>query len=90
MASGSGTTWSKEETLKLIDVWGQETIQKQLQECKRNQGVYEVVAQEMREDGYDRTYQQCRDKIKKLRAKYKKREGQTRENWGRKNNLGVF
>ena len=30
MASGGGATWSKEETLKLIEVWGQETIQEQL------------------------------------------------------------
>ena len=37
---------------------GQETIQKQLQECKRNQTVYEEVAKEMREAGYERTYQQ--------------------------------
>ena len=87
MSTGAGTTWSKEETLKLIEVWGQEAIQKQLQECKRNQTVYEEVAKEMREAGYERTYQQCRDKIKKLKGEYKKekdkqgRTGEGRTSW---------
>ena len=87
MSTGAGTTWSKEETLKLIEVWGQEAIQKQLQECKRNQTVYEEVAKEMREAGYERTYQQCRDKIKKLKGDYKKekdkqgRTGEGRTSW---------
>ena len=80
MSPTAGSTWSKEETLKLIEIWGQEHIQKQLQECKRNQTVYtyEEVAKEMREAGYERTYQQCRDKIKKVKGEYKKE------------NMGVF
>ena len=44
----------------------------QLEDCKRNQVVYEKIAKELHEAGYDRTYQQCRDKIKKLRGEYKK------------------
>ena len=73
--SAPGSTWNKEEILKLIEIWGQEHIQRQLQECKRNQSVYEEVAKEMREAGYERTYQQCRDKIKKLKREYKKEKG---------------
>ena len=34
MACTAGATWSKEETLNLIEIWGQETIRKQLQEYK--------------------------------------------------------
>ncbi len=82
MASTSGTTWSKAEILKLIALWGQEHIQRKLQECKRNQAVYEEIAKEMREAVYERTYQQCRDKIKKLKGEYKKekdRHGKTGE-----------
>ena len=44
----------------------------QLEDCKRNQVVYEKIAKEVHDAGYDRTYQQCRDKIKKLRGEYKK------------------
>ena len=71
-SGSSGTTWSKAETLLLISIWGQERIQKKLQECKKNQSVYQEVADEMKDGGYDRTYQQCRDKIKKLKVEYKK------------------
>ena len=72
MASASGATWSKAEILKLISIWGQEEVQQKLQECKKNKSVYEIVAKEMKEAGYDRTFQQCRDKIKKLKVEYKK------------------
>ena len=68
----SGATWSKEETLKLIDVWGNDTIQAQLQDCTSNQKIFKKVARDLNEAGYDRTFQQCRDKIKKLRGEYKK------------------
>ena len=87
MASTAGATWSKDEILKLIEMWGQETIQKQLQECKRNQSIFEDVAKQMREAGYERTFQQCREKIKKLKGEYKKekdkhnRTGEGRTNW---------
>ena len=64
--------WSKEEILKLIEVWGDDTIQAQLQDCTRNQKIFEKVARELNEAGYDRTFQQCRDKIKKLKGEYKK------------------
>ena len=85
--TAAGSTWNKEEILKLIEIWGQEHIQRQLQECKRNQSVYEGVAKEMREAGYERTYQQCRDKIKKLKGEYKKEKdrhnktGEERTTW---------
>ena len=82
MTSGGGVTWTKEETVKLIEVWGQETIQEQLQSCKRNQSIFVAVAREMREGGYDRTYQQCRGKIKKLKGGHRKakdKEGKTGE-----------
>ena len=50
------------EPLKLIDLWGQEHIQRKLLECKKNQVLCEEIAREMKEAGYERTYQQCRDK----------------------------
>lgn len=83
----SGATWSKEEILKLIDVWGDDTIQAQLQDCTRNQKIFEKVARELNEAGYERTFQQCRDKIKKLKGEYKKikdkhgKTGEDRSDW---------
>ena len=70
------------ETLKLIAIWGEEHIQTKLQECKKNKSIYEKIAGEMTDSGYERSYQQCRDKIRKLKGDYKKekdRHGNTGE-----------
>ena len=65
-------SWSKEETLKLIEVWGNGAIQAQLEGCKRNQEIFEKIAAELREAGYEWTGKQCREKIKKLKVEYRK------------------
>ena len=44
--------------------WGDETIQSLLEGCKRNKHVYERIACDLEENGYERTWSQCRDKIK--------------------------
>ena len=71
--------WTKEETLKLIELWSYEDIQAQLEGCKRNQQVYEKIASLMQKEGFTRTYQQCREKIKKLRQQYKKVKDKIRQ-----------
>ena len=65
-------TWTEEETVQLIDLWGEESVQEHLERCSNNRNVYEKIATEMRAAGYERTAVQCRDKIKKLRAEYKR------------------
>ena len=82
MSRGAGSAWNKQETLKLTEVWGgrkPSSVHKQLQKCKRNQTVYEVVAKEMREAGYEWTYHQCRDKTKKLKVSRKRTSRTTLE-----------
>ena len=64
--------WNKEEMLKLIEILGNYAIQAQLEGCKRNQDIYSKIAAEMTEAGHERTAQQCRDKIKKLKVDYRK------------------
>ena len=39
------TTWSDEETFKLVELWGKE-IQVLLEGCTRNKHVYDRIAQE--------------------------------------------
>ena len=64
--------WSKEETLKLIEIWGNGAILAQLEGCTRNQEVYDRIAAELCEAGYNWTGKQCREKVKKLRSEYRK------------------
>ena len=64
--------WSDKETAKLIEIWGEQAIQEQLEGCKRNRDVFDKISREMQKAGYSRTGQQCREKIKKLKVEYKK------------------
>lgn len=65
-------SWTRDEVLKLIEIWGDGAIQAQLEGCRRNQEVYDRIAVELREAGFERTGKQCRDKIKKLNGEYRK------------------
>ena len=77
--------WGDEETLKLIQLWGEDSIQAQLEGCKWNAQVFAKIASELREAGYERTVLQCREKIKKLRADYRKiRDSHNKKGTGRK------
>ena len=64
--------WSKEETFKLISIWSEDNIQAQLEGCKRDREVYSKISRELSLAGYNRTYEQCGEKLKKLKAEYKK------------------
>ena len=77
--------WGDEETLKLIQLWGEDSIQAELEGCKRNAQVFSKIASELREVGYERTVLQCCEKIKKLRADYRKiRDSHNKTGAGRK------
>ncbi|XP_011406402.1 PREDICTED: zinc finger protein with KRAB and SCAN domains 2-like [Amphimedon queenslandica] len=66
------TIWCDEESHKLLELWGEEGIQAQLEGCTRNKHIYEKVSKSMEESGYSKTAIQCREKIKKLKKDYKK------------------
>ena len=52
------STWNKEETLKLIEIWGDGVMQAQLEGCKHNQEVYDKIAKDLIEAGYQRSGKQ--------------------------------
>lgn len=64
--------WTDEETVKLIELWGEADIQAELEGCKRNKAVYEKIAHEMATSNFERSAVQFHEKIKKLRTEYKK------------------
>ena len=65
-------TWKDEEVFALIEIWGDDVVQAQLEGCKRNKLVYERISKTMAEMGYERTADQCREKSKKLKMEYRK------------------
>ena len=69
----------------MIELWGEDRIQAQLEGCKRNKEVYATISRKMEVAGYQKSATQCRDKAKKLKKTYraiKDKHGKTGE--GRK------
>ncbi|KAL7977410.1 hypothetical protein Chor_009359 [Crotalus horridus] len=64
-------TWSHRETLDFLALWGEESIQAQLNRCHRNADVYQWISERMAEKGYFRDEDQCRTKGKDLKKSYK-------------------
>lgn len=66
------SAWTDRKVRCLIDIWADEEIQALLESARRNKHVFERIAKEMSKAGYNKTAEQCRDKIKKLKIKYRK------------------
>ena len=49
------TGWSTEETRTLLGIWGAADVETQLDGIVRNQAIYEKIAAEMRDAGYEHT-----------------------------------
>ena len=65
-------SWSTEKTKTLNSIWGEESIQSQLDSAHRNRHIFEQIAHEMSDKGYEKMWQQCRTKMKNLIQKYRK------------------
>lgn len=70
--SRRGNNWAYTEVIDLLDIWGEQKIQKLLQSSYRNMDTFQVIASEMAKRGHDRTAQECRTKTKTMRRDYKK------------------
>ncbi|XP_028256520.1 uncharacterized protein LOC114432607 isoform X2 [Parambassis ranga] len=65
------STWSDEETLALIDIWGDEDVQKALRGVVHNGHVYADISERMQDLGFSKTSEQCRWKVKSLRINFR-------------------
>ncbi|XP_074980865.1 zinc finger and SCAN domain-containing protein 32-like [Caretta caretta] len=64
--------WTERETLDLIAVWGEESVQAELCSKRRNADIVAKISKGMMDKGYNRDTQQCRMKVKELRQAYQK------------------
>ena len=64
--------WTTEETRVLLKVWGDADIQSRFDGVVRNRHIYERIAENMKKLGYDRTWTQCKNKIKNIVQRYRK------------------
>ena len=56
--------WTNKETLKLVEIWGDNVIQAVVEGSRRNKDVYIKIYWEMGESGYSKMADQCQGKIK--------------------------
>ncbi|XP_007439118.1 zinc finger and SCAN domain-containing protein 32-like [Python bivittatus] len=67
-----GNTWKREETLALLEIWGEAKVQQELRFSHRNLDIFEKISQDLRTKGYHRSAFECRTKTKTLRLEYKR------------------
>lgn len=70
-ADGPKLAWGDSETHTLISIWGSDAIQERLKGCVKRKPVFQQIALVMAEKGYSRTDEQCRSRIKRLKASYR-------------------
>lgn len=68
---GPKLAWGDSETHTLISIWGSDPIQERLKGCVKRKPVFQQIALVMAEKGYSRTDEQCRSRIKRLKASYR-------------------
>nr|XP_034962970.1 uncharacterized protein LOC118080993 [Zootoca vivipara] len=69
---GRGVSWRLQETLNLLEIWGEQKIQDQLRNSHQNIDFFEYIAQKMATRGHRRTALECRSKTKVMRLEYKR------------------
>ena len=68
----ASTAWSIKERRVLLNLWGNNCVQRQLKGVVRNKAVYEEIQHNLGSLGYQRTWLQCQVKVKNLIAAYRK------------------
>ncbi|XP_069580608.1 uncharacterized protein [Brachyistius frenatus] len=85
MAPHRITPWTADEVQTFLRLVADDRIQHQLHGAARNAKVYKEVAALLAVRGYQRTYLQCREKLKKLKSDYRsikeQKHGSNRKNW---------
>ncbi|XP_070594080.1 uncharacterized protein [Erythrolamprus reginae] len=63
--------WTDEETRAFIEVWGDDEVQSALASNYRTVAQFQWIAEEMQDRGYNRDWEQCRERAKALRRGFK-------------------
>ncbi|KAL3047027.1 hypothetical protein OYC64_021284 [Pagothenia borchgrevinki] len=62
------TPWSIDEVTTFLHLIADDKIQRELDGATRNLNVFQEVSALLSERGFSRTFQQCREKLKKLKG----------------------
>lgn len=84
MAIQKTTPWSIDEVKTFLCLVADDRIQRELDGATRNEKIYQEVSKLLAAHGYQRTFRQCREKLKKLKSDYRFINGRSdsyRKNW---------
>ena len=73
MENKRGEAWTHEETVLLIELWGDQRVQEQLENTpKRNLEIFKWICQDIKDclPDFSRSAQDCRAQIKRLKTKH--------------------
>lgn len=68
--------WTSDEEEVLLTQWAEESIQAQLRSNPRNEIAFAQLSSELATQGFDKTTNQCRSRIRLLTLHYKRIKGQ--------------
>ncbi|XP_057385304.1 zinc finger and SCAN domain-containing protein 20 isoform X3 [Balaenoptera acutorostrata] len=68
----SGVHWSYEETKTFLAILSESPFSEKLRTCHQNRQVYRAIAERLRAQGFQRTLEQCRYRVKNLLRNYRK------------------
>ena len=62
--------WVDGETVILLELWGDDTVQQNLKRCLHNSHIYSEISEKLNIRTNYRTAEQCHTRIKCLKASY--------------------
>lgn len=72
-----------DETVTLLNIWGQNETQRRFREMGRNRPIWMDVSRELEDNGFWRTWEQCKGRVHNLESHYKKIKDGTVKKTGR-------
>ena len=75
--------WNEDETKTLLNIWGQNETQRRFREMGRNRPIWIDVSRELEDNGFCRTWEQCKSRVHNLESHYKKIKDGTVKKTGR-------
>uniref|UniRef100_A0A1A7WQS0 C2H2-type domain-containing protein n=1 Tax=Iconisemion striatum TaxID=60296 RepID=A0A1A7WQS0_9TELE len=83
-------SWSKKEVHALLVYWADPSVQQDLLLKVRNDAVYNSLSAKLASLGFNKSAQECKDKIKKLKQNYRRIKKRQNMGWSRTTQFGIL
>ena len=75
--------WNEDETITLLNTWSQTETKRRFREMGRNCPIWIDISRELEDNGFSRTWEQCKSRVHNLESHYKKIKDGTVKKTGR-------